>query len=658
MSIVNEVKYRRDIQVLRGISVLAVVLFHASGNLFPQGYIGVDVFFVISGFVVTPLIVRIFDNYPTSIRLSKLKIFYIRRFYRLAPALAFMLTLSVVLLFLFGDISDHQRFARQGIATLFLSANLGAYHYSGDYFSPNPNPLIHTWSLSVEEQIYILLPILIWSIVHRKKKILKAFCFVYLALTIFSIFSFLFPHLQPIYVLLSTENISLLSFYSPIDRIWQFTLGGFVFLLTNYRKDCINTISNLLSYLIVLSLIIILFFPLDLNFRICSLSVTIVTLLAITFRSLELLPRKIYSTLLWLGDRSYSIYLLHMPIIYVAKYSPYFETNFYYDRSVYTLIAIILTFLIGNLSYLKFEIKYRSKFINNSLKNINSKKAIARFMLLISLFLFVDKTSSMGTFLDRKSQFRNEISPQDWDPDCKFHQPATPRPNSLCYYPTSSATKNYLLIGDSHAGHLSKTIIEIAEENNANTYISTYSSCPFVLDEFALKYESRFPSITEECLGYNASIMKFLRNIKIDSIFYTQKSSTPYVSPLTDSNRADLNIRILSSLRKLEQFNSNLIFIGITPEYLPPNTVVSRLTSRIGSFHINPSIDNNYWKNKKIYSRARYVDVYSLFCDGATDCIDSINNQSLFVDNHHLSKKGSDYIKLKISEALNSQDFG
>ena len=159
---ISEVKYRSDIQALRGLAVFAVVLFHAKESYFPLGYLGVDVFFVISGFVVTPLILGIFTDRSNGVgeHLSNLIYFYKRRFYRLAPALAAVLTISAVLVFFFGPIADHQRFARQGMATLLLVGNFGATRYSGDYFSPNPNPLVHTWSLSVEEQIYIFLPLI------------------------------------------------------------------------------------------------------------------------------------------------------------------------------------------------------------------------------------------------------------------------------------------------------------------------------------------------------------------------------------------------------------------------------------------------------------------------------------------------------------------
>ena len=166
ISSLEKKEYRVDIQSLRGLAVIAVVLFHSSESYFPLGYLGVDVFFVISGFVVTPLIVRVFLSQGTEIHqpLSKLKEFFIGRFYRLAPAMAVTIVVSSVLIFLFAPVSEHSKFAKQGIASLFLLGNFGAFKYSGDYFSPNPNALVHLWSLSVEEQIYLLIPVILFII--------------------------------------------------------------------------------------------------------------------------------------------------------------------------------------------------------------------------------------------------------------------------------------------------------------------------------------------------------------------------------------------------------------------------------------------------------------------------------------------------------------
>jgi peptidoglycan/LPS O-acetylase OafA/YrhL len=157
--------YRPDIQILRGLSLFAVLLFHAKASLFPLGYLGVDIFFVISGFVVTPLIIKsIMPNAENNffwVKSNKLKIFYMSRVYRLIPALMSTLFISFLLVIIFGPVADHGRFTSQAITTLTLIGNIGAYRYSGNYFSTNPSPLLHLWSLCVESQIYIFIPFLL-----------------------------------------------------------------------------------------------------------------------------------------------------------------------------------------------------------------------------------------------------------------------------------------------------------------------------------------------------------------------------------------------------------------------------------------------------------------------------------------------------------------
>lgn len=299
--------------------MLAVVLFHAKESYFPLGYLGVDVFFVISGFVVTPLILGIFTKVDTGMtRLSNLKYFYKRRFYRLAPAFVVTLVFSAILVFLLGPIIDHERFARQGISTLFLVGNIGAYRYQGDYFSPNPNPLVHTWSLSVEEQIYIFLPIILMLILRNRDDVKKIIKVVFVLITIISFISFMFPVIfQPIYSLVGIPSASDFSFYSPFDRIWQFTLGGLSNLFLNNMKKNVKN-SKVANKVFVLAIIIILFSPIHIGLKASSIIASLITVVVIALRSIDTLPDILKTKLEWLGDRSYSIYLAHMPLLYIA----------------------------------------------------------------------------------------------------------------------------------------------------------------------------------------------------------------------------------------------------------------------------------------------------------------------------------------------------
>ena len=385
----SETKYRRDIQALRGLAVLAVVLFHATESHFPLGYIGVDVFFVISGFVVTPLILRIFTDQSNGGRLSNLKYFYKRRFYRLAPALAVTLTISAVAIFLLGPIVDLQRFARQGIATLLILGNAGAYKYSGgDYFASNPNPLVHTWSLSVEEQIYIFLPLLLMLIIHKHKSLKKTTAVVLGCISAISFISFLFPViLEPLYLKAGIAEATQFSFYSPIDRIWQFAVGGLTFLLVDRYQNHARKIPKSIQLLTVIGVVLTLFGPINMVPKVSSIFASLFAVSVIVSKSLEVLPEFLNKIFEWLGDRSYSIYLVHMPLVYIAKFSPFTQIGSGENRIIQSAIAVVASIMLGALSYSKIENRFR----NIGKSNYMSLKTIAVSLILtfaIPLTLF------------------------------------------------------------------------------------------------------------------------------------------------------------------------------------------------------------------------------------------------------------------------------
>lgn len=358
----SETKYRKDIQVLRGLAVLAVVLFHAYESYFPLGYLGVDVFFVISGFVVTPLILRIFTGQVNFWeRLSNLGLFFKRRFYRLAPALTVILTLSAISIFILSPVGDHQRIARQGIATLLLVGNIGAYRYSGDYFSPNPNPLVHTWSLSVEEQIYIFVPLILMLIFNSRTNVKKATLFVLGLISVMSLISFIFP--QIMHALYSRSVIELgseFSFYSPIDRIWQFTVGGLAFFLLNRYQNLTRGTPKVIHWLIVIVVVVVLFGPMDMSLKVSSFLGSFFALTIVLTKSLDVLPNFLIKKLEWLGDCSYSVYLIHMPLLYLVNYSPAIQMWFGENHLVKSTFVVFASFLLGALSYSKIESRFRN----------------------------------------------------------------------------------------------------------------------------------------------------------------------------------------------------------------------------------------------------------------------------------------------------------
>jgi peptidoglycan/LPS O-acetylase OafA/YrhL len=639
----SETKYRRDIQVLRGLAVLAVVLFHAKESYFPLGYLGVDVFFVISGFVVTPLILRIFtDQANKGGRLSNLRCFYMRRFHRLAPALAAVLTISAITIFLLGPIADHQRFARQGIATLLLAGNVGAYKYSGDYFSPNPNPLVHTWSLSVEEQIYIFLPLILMLILHNRRS-LKSFTAVTLGfISAISFVSFLFPTiLQPLYSRVGITIASQFSFYSPIDRIWQFTAGGLAYLLLDRYHNRVRKISKGVQLLTVIAVVMILFGPLHMNLKVSSVLASFIAVIVILFKSLDVLPDFLIKKLEWVGDRSYSIYLVHMPLLYLAKYSPLMQIGTGENRRIQSAIAVVASILLGSLSYSKIENRFR----NNGKSRTIGIKAIS-FALILTL------VTPLVFFVSMDRGVKNQY----WGLERKIQQPPYAghldskclRDSEIgppCIYTTTGATKTVLLIGDSHAGHISQAVVDAAKSTKLNAVVWTHSGC-------RIQFQRSIPEqVSDNCIDINNSMKKWVEQNKPNAIIVSQ-----YVQ--SDSPQNDLR-DALTTLRSIVPIiliiENNPIFPDhkdfmtsrpiVMPAYKPPKSFQQ---SKMQTVDKNASdLLANWARGNGIFT----ISFDSLFCEKGV-CNRYSDTGWLYRDADHFSVVGAELTIPQISAFL------
>ena len=635
-------KYRRDIQVLRGLAVLAVILFHADESYFPLGYLGVDIFFVISGFVVTPLILRIFTDPSRGGVLSNLRYFYKRRFYRLAPALAATLTLSAVTIFLLGPIADHQRFSRQGIATLLLVGNVGAYRYAGDYFSPHPNPLVHTWSLSVEEQIYIFLPLFLIAVLHNRRRLKKNTVVVLGCISAISFFFFLFPTiLQPILSHAGILSASQFSFYSPIDRIWQFTLGGLTFVLLNRYQSHKWIISKSTNLFIVIAVVVVLFGPVHMSLKVSSILASLIAVTVIVFDALEVLPEMVISKLVWIGDRSYSIYLVHGPIVYVAKYSPVTQIGNSENRILQLTIAVVGSILLGALSFSKIENRFRDKGQSNftSIKSISTTVALT-LVLPALIFVSMDKGQEVQYWgLDRN--IPRPIVDWDLDPKCN-RMTERQRP---CLYKISDSTKTILLIGDSHAAHISQAVVDAAKDESWNAAVWTQAAC-HVQFQRSIRDE-----VSDQCLTQNQEILKWVERNKPNAIIVSQ-----YV--YSYSSQSDLR----NALFTLKSFVPNILLIENNPIFPDANEFMVSLPlvmspykppkefpqSKMITKDRKASNELANWAKENAISTMNFD---SIFCRKEL-CNRFLDNQWLYYDNNHYSAAGAGLLIPKLRAFL------
>jgi peptidoglycan/LPS O-acetylase OafA/YrhL len=218
-----------------------------------------------------------------------------------------------------------------------------------------------------------------------KKTIVAAFTFI----TTVSLMFFIFPQiLQPIYskVLFGFESTAFdFNFYSPLSRAWQFTLGGLCFFALDHHRNRIYNFKKLPNLLFISVLIIILYGNFHLDTRYGSIIASLIASMVIVLRSLDSLPIFVSSILEWIGDRSYSIYLLHMPLIYIAKYALATSLGEGQNRTIQTVVAVVATLILGSLSYSKIENRFREQ---GKKEKLSTKNMSFTFLLTFLLPLW------------------------------------------------------------------------------------------------------------------------------------------------------------------------------------------------------------------------------------------------------------------------------
>lgn len=201
-------KYRPDIDGLRALAVLSVLGYHIFPRLFPSGFIGVDVFFVISGYLITNIILSNLDKGKFSIIE-----FYIKRIKRIFPALAIVLLISMIYGWYNLFPSEYARLGKHVAAGSAFVANIVFWRDSG-YFDPASelNPILHLWSLGIEEQFYMLWPIVLVLVFNLGKR------YVFAALILITIVSFS--------INVAMVNVKpIATFFLPVTRLWELLIG-------------------------------------------------------------------------------------------------------------------------------------------------------------------------------------------------------------------------------------------------------------------------------------------------------------------------------------------------------------------------------------------------------------------------------------------------
>ena len=424
--------FRKDIEIIRAIAIINVFFFHFGVSFFKYGFIGVDIFFVISGFLMA-----------TIYKDSNFKEYFIRRFNRLIPPYYLTILITVIISFFILEYRELKETIYQTWYALSFISNFG-YWLDNTYFNKdNFKPLLHMWSLAIEFQFYFIVPFI--ALLIRKYK--------YMIIIIFFI--------SLIMCFMTTEVSSKTSFFIIFFRIWEFFLG---YIIANYaffkNLRLINNLKkNILSLFLFLILITAPFLAINFSLinvlsssfieghpGIFSLFICVITALVISLGiPIAIQNSKIGGILSYIGKYSYSIYLLHYPIIILFLYKPLSGTILGFQNN-YTMVFLMV--IVLSISYF-FQSLTNSLFIKK-LFVINRYVYFLVFIFLFSYGALVLKASFLSKpelniqngFFD-KTEYRCGKIIRIINPLAK-----------LCALNSFSEDNNLekiILIGDSHA---------------------------------------------------------------------------------------------------------------------------------------------------------------------------------------------------------------
>ena len=611
-------KFRYDINFLRAIAVLSVLFYHFKIPFFDGGFAGVDIFFVISGYLMSKIIITGIENGTFSIL-----DFYAKRVKRIIPALLAMIFLITIVGFFCFLPKDYSRCERISFYSIIFYSNILFTSLHG-YFDPtsDSNIMLHTWSLSVEWQFYLVYPIilvLVNKLVNKKSLFIKLF-----------IITTLLQFGATIYL---TNKFPIVSFFSLHTRAWEMMFGGIALLLEPKIK-----ISKIFVYISYLALILsVLLFDKNLTWPgLYTFIPVFATFLIILANKSDIIFLK-GKVIQQIGKISYSLYLWHWPLLITVLY-------FGIQLNVLSSLLLIAgSICMGTISFYSIE-------------SIHFKKSYP--ILLVSIFLagstFFISTKNINKILFKKETLQIESYNQNHlkEQDIQFGTGtcflSAPRLDSDTLHTNSclcidTTKQNILLLGDSHGAELSMSFRERFEKQNINLIQATSSGCsPFINSKGIPKCQDLFNFI------YNNYFIK--NSNKINGIIFC---GNWYL--FSENDKKQLISSFNNTLSYFKKFNIPFVIIGQTEVYiLDYSTIAAK------EFQYNINVSSKYFSKEsretnELLSKEfpqYYINIYDSLIPKISD-----KNIPYMFDGNHYTKFGADLAVNKIlaSPVFNNQ---
>jgi peptidoglycan/LPS O-acetylase OafA/YrhL len=540
-----------QIQGLRAVAAILVTVFHA--RLVPGGFIGVDIFYVISGYLITGLILREIEKTGT----LDLRSFYQRRIKRLLPTSVFVLFVTAIFAWILFPPITRDALGRDLFAAAAYISNYLFAWWENDYQNLNatPSPFIHYWSLAVEEQFYLVWPLFILFLARYGKKVIFA------GIAITTLLSLLFS----IYL---TQVAPIWAFYSLPTRAWELGFGALLLFLPETKKKI-----RILPWLGFFGIAISSF-----NFNENTAfpgKNALVPVLATVFlmASIKYWP-PLFNDLAnsrlsqWLGAISYPLYLWHWPAL-VLPSSALGRPLRFYERFLCILLTIVLA-------------HYTSKYVEEPLRHKNlAPRTIykgAAYTTALSLVAGVLISFTSSSIITTKGEVSYQFDlvkvmerPGVYGDGCHVNYGETK--SGYCTYGDKESSNTIVLYGDSHAAQWFPTLEKMAKKRGFKLVSLTKSACPAV--DAKRPDQGAFKMV--HCTKWRENSIKRIAEIQPLAVI---TSSFQYFTPANSSiSRAQWwNEGQRKLLKGLRGSTNNLIYISDTPRPLRdiPNCLASR----------------------------------------------------------------------------------
>jgi len=624
--------YQPHIDGLRCVAVISVLMFHLGIPFFSGGFVGVDIFFVISGFLITQLIVNEFKVTNT----FDFKNFYIRRFRRLFPALIFTLITTFIAAFLFFSINYFQRFNLSLLSTLFSVSNF-YFWKNNDYFSPGSEfePLLHTWSLSIEEQFYFLWPLALVFLLKRT----QMFAMIFVALLLASLslcLNFVF-----------SDNQQLIFYLLPF-RVFEFGIGALLVWLIKYQPNN----DKWLEAIMLLGFSFVIYtvsaytnkiaFP-TYNALLPCIGAAMIIYAGNAKKLSDVLTNKLFVSI---GLISYSLYLVHWPIIVFYKYYNNLESLTYLEKAVIAGVS----FFVAVLMYYFIEQPFRKKRSSVEL----------RLFFIVSLVIFLSLGAIASIFYFTKAP--------RWQSNDALHFKNTNYAGEQYAWETHlgspSASRHMIFYGDSHSKQYLSALESFALTNNIAIDYLGHPACLSLPNLTNIYHDTTHQScidmlkkLTVATANNNTPVMLAYRYTKtlIDS------NTKQQVSYKNESEYIPMMLKGLDELRSTLGDDRKIIIIGNVPATNSKKGYLDCITRPISTltcyeqFPVNKgefiSLRNALLEYQKQHRNILFIDPYLALCN-QYNCYVAENEQLYYSDHAHLTKDGANKVFATFSDEI------